>query len=548
MIIKEVNITSFGKLQNKKYTFADGINVIYGENEAGKTTLQQFIKAMLFGLEKKRGRVAGVDEYAKYEPWDAPAYFSGSLIFETGGQKFLLERNLYHKEATVRLVNLGDLEELSVEKGDLDMLLGNISKSAYENTYCISQEKLLPQAELGTMLADERANLAQTKDASFQLSNALERLTQKKKTFEKQKKEFENARLTQIEQLRSKQQLLQEQSSQMSDKIKVQLEKEALAKNQMQALKSQEQKAKAELEADQIPAKTSDGVSHKNDRKKQWNPLVILGVAGAILMQILLTTTPDYLIIFRIIQVICVILVIIGIVMTMRKNEVAEQELRQEQEDVRAQKSMKLREVQQAQQDCYLTYRTAQTARETMEQELQEQSLLFENNHQQMAELSQPGTDERGLEHEIQSITLATDTLQRLAKDLADETDDLINQRMSQIISAITTGKYDDLKLEANKQLYLTDNYRKRKPENYSQATMQQMYFAYRMAAGEMLAKEETLPFLLDESFASYDENRLREVLRWLSCQEQQLLLFTCRRLETEVLRELGCSFYEINL
>ena len=56
MIIKEVNIGKFGKLENQKYQFAPRINVIYGANESGKSTLMQFLKAMLFGLEKTRVR------------------------------------------------------------------------------------------------------------------------------------------------------------------------------------------------------------------------------------------------------------------------------------------------------------------------------------------------------------------------------------------------------------------------------------------------------------------------------------------------------------
>ena len=53
MIIREANIGKFGKLENQKYQFSPRINVIYGANESGKSTLMQFLKAMLFGLEKQ---------------------------------------------------------------------------------------------------------------------------------------------------------------------------------------------------------------------------------------------------------------------------------------------------------------------------------------------------------------------------------------------------------------------------------------------------------------------------------------------------------------
>ena len=54
MQIKEAIIGQFGKLQNRNISFEPGINVIYGENEAGKTTLHDFLLGMFFGMEKGR--------------------------------------------------------------------------------------------------------------------------------------------------------------------------------------------------------------------------------------------------------------------------------------------------------------------------------------------------------------------------------------------------------------------------------------------------------------------------------------------------------------
>ena len=52
MKIKELRLKNFGKFTNKEIHFSDGMNVIYGENESGKSTLYTFIRAMLFGLER----------------------------------------------------------------------------------------------------------------------------------------------------------------------------------------------------------------------------------------------------------------------------------------------------------------------------------------------------------------------------------------------------------------------------------------------------------------------------------------------------------------
>ena len=68
MVIRELYVKNFGKLSEKHFYFRDGVQVISGENEFGKTTLHAFVKAMLFGLARGRGRAAAKDDFTKYEP------------------------------------------------------------------------------------------------------------------------------------------------------------------------------------------------------------------------------------------------------------------------------------------------------------------------------------------------------------------------------------------------------------------------------------------------------------------------------------------------
>ena len=56
MIIKDLQLTNFGKFNHKSMSLEPGLNIIYGENEAGKTTFHTFIRGMLFGIEKQRGK------------------------------------------------------------------------------------------------------------------------------------------------------------------------------------------------------------------------------------------------------------------------------------------------------------------------------------------------------------------------------------------------------------------------------------------------------------------------------------------------------------
>ena len=54
MKILSLHIEGFGKFHDLDISFKDGLNVVYGKNEAGKSTLHTFIRGMLFGIEKQR--------------------------------------------------------------------------------------------------------------------------------------------------------------------------------------------------------------------------------------------------------------------------------------------------------------------------------------------------------------------------------------------------------------------------------------------------------------------------------------------------------------
>ena len=74
MKLQRIHINNFGKLNNLTLSFGSGIHVISGANESGKTTLHAFLKAMLFGIERGRGRSARNDPYNHYNPWNGGNY------------------------------------------------------------------------------------------------------------------------------------------------------------------------------------------------------------------------------------------------------------------------------------------------------------------------------------------------------------------------------------------------------------------------------------------------------------------------------------------
>ena len=611
MIIREANIGKFGKLENQKYQFAPQINVIYGANESGKSTLMQFLKAMLFGLEKTRVRKT-LDTYNRYEPWDTPAYFYGSMMFETGQQQFLLERNFYYKEKRARLVNIRDGEELSVEYGDLDMLLGNVSAAAYENTCCIGQEQLLPGRELGVLLEDERSNLAQTGSGDFQLSKALQELEQKRKNAEKTRKELEQQRLSHIHQLEVNQQVLERDIAGLKAQQEKQSTQQGTVQEQVRALQQQmepvqtayqtvcrrEQELKSavaqeQLEWEQVEREQwkreqfrreqekTDALQQKSGKNAGFSPLLLIGVAGLILAPVLRSAMDGFQKIAPALNIICIILILAGLVSAYRRNRAkketdaaqnhrgqddrangradlqsVERERRKAALDQKLQRvcqqkatlEEQLQKLKDQKKSLQLQAARQEGSGDQLQSQIQEKEVELENLTEQVAELQQETLDEQHAREDRDALELAAETMSSLAARMSKTLEHTLDKEMSEILAQITRNVHEQLQVTDGQGIVLAEQLQKRTPEAYSQGTMQQAYFSYRMAAGHMLMKEEPLPFLLDETFANYDEERLRQTLRWLAEQENQIFLFTCRETEMRLLTEEDIPFASIRL
>ena len=79
MLITELILKNFGKFSDTTVSFSEGMNLIYGENESGKSTVYTFLKGMFFGMERGRGRAAVNDTFSQYEPWENPNYYAGAV-------------------------------------------------------------------------------------------------------------------------------------------------------------------------------------------------------------------------------------------------------------------------------------------------------------------------------------------------------------------------------------------------------------------------------------------------------------------------------------
>lgn len=144
MIIKKINIKSFGMLTDTTLEFSEGINVIEGQNEAGKSTIAAFIKYMLYGFD---GRDDGVSltERRKRLNWHTDRA-EGSMVVSVKDKEYLITRS-------TTLVEGGPRPTYKEENAIIDLETGSpafgkvpagevffgVDRELFENTAFIGQ-------------------------------------------------------------------------------------------------------------------------------------------------------------------------------------------------------------------------------------------------------------------------------------------------------------------------------------------------------------------------------------------------------------------------
>ena len=124
----DLHIDGFGRFHDFSMTFDPGMNVIYGTNEAGKSTLHTFLQAMLYGFTRARGVEAEHDTMARLTPWENPEVYSGTLRLEADGTIWRIERDFHKSRDSFTLVNETAGTTESAPAAKLQALLGGLSK------------------------------------------------------------------------------------------------------------------------------------------------------------------------------------------------------------------------------------------------------------------------------------------------------------------------------------------------------------------------------------------------------------------------------------
>lgn len=174
MRIEKIEIKGFGKLSEASFRLSEGLNLVYGENETGKSTLQAFIKAMLYGLKGGRSGRDGMPAPVKrYRPWSGGS-FGGAMEYRlANGMLFRVERDFERNSAVIYDGHFNNLSGSFASGKDKTLAFAEkhvgMNEACFERTVFVKQMEARLDEDGASVLSGRLANAGETgfEDISF---------------------------------------------------------------------------------------------------------------------------------------------------------------------------------------------------------------------------------------------------------------------------------------------------------------------------------------------------------------------------------------------
>lgn len=482
MIINRLILKNFGKFQGKEIELKEGINILFGENESGKSTIHVFLQSMLFGMKRGRGKASKTDIYSHYMPWENGNWYEGSMVFTCGERTFRLERGFGKFAKAPILVCKTDGEMLSVEHGDLDMLLGGITENVYENTVSVGQAKSRTEEGLLKEIRDYLSEFQGTGDFRFHPEQAVEILKKRRKELEQKEREA----------------LAEKEKQERESALKIHLEEEEIENIQRK-----------------LKEKLSGDASAREVRERGKGKIILLAIlllVGAVL-GVWVWKSP----------IMAIVLPLLLFGMYFGLSYLLSQKRKREQQAAKKAKT--------------------EERRRLLKESLQERQMKLENLKEEAAERKHDYDTIEKIRKEIQAVSIAGAKIKEAAGNLQKLTGQKLQDEISEIFAQITGGKYKRVLLTENFEIYLDTGEKYLQLYQVSYGTAEQVYLALRLACSTILCQEEELPLILDETFAMYDEKRLIQALKYISQRKSQVILFSSNKREIQALEKAGIPF-----
>ena len=178
MKIKSLDIKGFGRLSELKISPGAGFNMIYAHNEAGKSTLQAFIRAMFYGLKGGRKLKDGtLPPLKQYKPWNAGQYAGVMEYALENGDTYRVGRNFDKGTANIydqiaNNVTAQFAQERDVGPRFAEEHLG-IDEASFERSVFIGQLQCAIDDDGRKALLEKLSNLSATGNEDLSLTQAV---------------------------------------------------------------------------------------------------------------------------------------------------------------------------------------------------------------------------------------------------------------------------------------------------------------------------------------------------------------------------------------
>ena len=559
MNIIKLELTHFGKFHLKTITFTSGLNIVYGKNEAGKSTIHAFVRSMLFGIPDTE---EGNERYEHYLPWETPHDFCGRMWIKKDDKVYRIERNFLRPQPTVRVFDDETGASLQPAKQTLRNILSGLTETSYLNTICIEQLKSATDPQLAKELQEMAANASQSKNMNIDVDKARQELLLKKQSLESQivndvdsvhqkNQKMADESGKRLSRLQRSRYIREKQSNDLQTQIQTERRQ---AEEELMAYERERDELRRRYESDKKASEAASGSANMVAKSGQgWIIWLLLAiVAGAFSIyryqSVGMTNRNDF---WMITIGACAAFVCLVAMFVMawkskdnQKNALAAKKLSEEL-------NAKLSQSLQAFEECKTKMPTEATERckpleEQYEKAQRELSYLV---HQQKEEekilLSLEENDQKlkgaaaenaRLMEEIESVNMALKTMAHVSERIRATFGNLLNNEASKLLFDITDGKYEKLVIGQDMKVRVYADEREVALESVSRGTIEQIYLCIRVAAAKLLWQDEPMPFLFDDVFAYYDDDRLAAAIDMLKKCGHQVIVFSCHSREDSLL------------
>ncbi len=178
MYLTKLLIRDFGKFHNKSMDLQQGVNIIYGAEESGKSTVRDFLIGLMYGIPRREGITRVRSNYELRKPNNGSGY-SGTAYLRDDDKTYLVDRTFLAgaKKASVLDVNSGR----DVRLVNTDTICGTLcetDKNTYLDTKCIIGDE---EASGKKNLKEYLTNITLTGTSNIDKVKAIKYLEEEKK-------------------------------------------------------------------------------------------------------------------------------------------------------------------------------------------------------------------------------------------------------------------------------------------------------------------------------------------------------------------------------